>query len=324
MDESEDEPRSLPCSAEEAKYMPVMVQLHLVDAALEKLPLHREDFYLQYPVTPERQTPEGERTPPPPVYSPGTILKSEKGWAADVSKTLAQFHAGRLLLRKEETEDHGTLEEDPDYWSSKATDWQGELWKLMIEMGKRKKLELKGEAEEGYALAMLSSPLQSPSLRPMDGSLPEVAQHSKMSNKISDGGPDTSMCSSQLDAGSLQGPSHTKPDPNSHYLRSLTKGVKRTRTAVEDHEEGSLDQISRAKRPRREIATAKQKHKPLPATKSAQDPGERTPNISLTNTPVQPRWKNILKASLAHCTLPWRLWSSNVISERKTGAETVA
>ena len=36
MDESEDEPRSLPCSPEEAKYMPVMVQLHLVDAALIK------------------------------------------------------------------------------------------------------------------------------------------------------------------------------------------------------------------------------------------------------------------------------------------------
>lgn len=162
MDESDDESRSLPCSNEEAKAgMPVMVQLHLVNAALEKNPQPREDFYRQYSVTPERRTPEGERTPPPPTYSPAEILRSSKAYAAKVAKGLKQFHAGRVMLRKEEAGQYGVLEEDPDYWASKIDHWHDEGWRLMKEMGRRKKLELKGEAKEGYALTMLSSPLQS-------------------------------------------------------------------------------------------------------------------------------------------------------------------
>ncbi|KAF6236316.1 hypothetical protein HO173_005569 [Letharia columbiana] len=54
------------------------------------------------------------------------------------------------MLRKWETEQHGVLEEGPDYWSSQANKhWQGKMWILVKELGKRKKQELEGEAEEG-------------------------------------------------------------------------------------------------------------------------------------------------------------------------------
>ena len=94
--------------------MPVMVQLHLVDAELRKDSLPRQDFYRQYSVTPERQTPEEERTPPPPIYSRGVLLKIEKEWALSVAKALKQFYAGRVMLRKFEAEQHGVLGEDPE------------------------------------------------------------------------------------------------------------------------------------------------------------------------------------------------------------------
>ena len=140
MDSLDGEPVSLPCSNEEARVgMPAMVQLHLVDAALAKNPHPREDFYRQYSVTPERQTPERERTPPPPTYSRGTLLAQEKAFAAGVATTLKKFHVGRVKLREEEAEQQGVPEEDPEYWSSQAEKWQGELWRLIKEMDKRQK-----------------------------------------------------------------------------------------------------------------------------------------------------------------------------------------
>lgn len=321
MDEFEDEPRSLPCSAEEAKYMPVMVQLHLVDAALEQLPPPREDFYRQYSVTPERQTPEGERTPQFPTYDREAYLKAEKKYALDISETLGKFHAGRLLLRKEETEDRGTVEEDRDYWILKGAYWQDELWDLLQETGRRKKLELKGEAEEGYALAMLSSPLQSPSLLPMDGSLPEVAQQSKTSNEVGEEGPGTGTRSSQIDAASLQGPPQTEPPQNSHHLSRSTKGQKRKFTDGDDHEEESSDQIRRTKRRPR---AAEQAQGPIPTTETTRDLGRNTPKASKTKAKVRPGRKNISKTSSAPRSLPWKLRPRGALSNRETGVKTKA
>lgn len=306
MDEFDDEPRSVPCSNEEAKIgMPVMVQLHLVDAGLEKNPHPRVDFYRQYSITPERRTPEGERTPPPPTYSREEHVKGEKAWAARVAKGLKQFHAGRVLLRKEEAEQGGVLEEDPDYWSSKADRWQDEGWKLMKEMGRRKKRELKGEAEEGYALAMLSSPVQPPSPPPSKGSLPEVAQHLKTTNAVIDELPETSTRPSQPHAEPSQGSLQPIPEHDPDYLPNLTKGQKRTHQQVEDHEEESWDQTSRTKRQRREVATAPQKQEPVYATKSPQ---------GLEN--------DMSKAPLTQRTLPWKLRSRDVLSYRETGTRT--
>ena len=117
MDDLNYVPVSMPCSNEEARTgMPSIVQLHLVNAALEKNPHPRDDYYRQYSVTPERRTPEGERTPPPPTYTHEEILKKRKDWAPRVAKGLKQFHAGRVILRKEAERDR-VLEGDPEYWS---------------------------------------------------------------------------------------------------------------------------------------------------------------------------------------------------------------
>ena len=294
MDESDDEPVSLPCSNPEAKIgLPTLVQLHLVNAGLERNPRPRDDFYRQYSVTPERKTPEEERTPPPPVYSPGTVREKRKAWATRVAKGLKQFHAGRVLLRKEEAEQDKVLEEDPEYWSLKAKRWQDEGTRLVREMGKRKGLELKGEAKEGYALAMLASPLQSPSPPPSDGSRPEVAQELKKTTAICDRLPEINTRPSQPPAGPAQGSSRPTPEPNPDYLPSPTKGHKRTRAEVEGYEEEDMDQSSRVKRQRKEIATAQQKG---------------------------PKRKNVpSKVALAQRTLPWKLRSRDVKSYRDLG-----
>ncbi|CAF9936677.1 hypothetical protein IMSHALPRED_010853 [Imshaugia aleurites] len=294
MDESDDEPVSLPCSNPEAKIgLPTLVQLHLVNTGLEKNPDPRDDFYRQYSVTPERKTPEEERTPPPPVYSPGTKIKKRKARAARVAEGLKQFYAGRVMLRKEAAEQDGVLQEDPDYWSSKIERWQDEGTRLVREMGKRKGLELKGEAKEGYALAMLASPLQSPSPPPSDSSQSKFAQKLKGSTAISDRLPEINTRPSQPPAGPAQGSSQPTPEPNSDCLPSPTKGHKRTRAEVEGNEEEDVDQSSRTKRQRKEITTAQQKG---------------------------PKRKNVpSKAALTQRTLPWKLRSRDVRSCRDLG-----
>ncbi|CAF9919810.1 MAG: hypothetical protein ALECFALPRED_001308 [Alectoria fallacina] len=326
MDESDSEPVSLPCSAPEAKIgLPVMVQLHLVDAVLKKNPQPREDFYRQYSVTPERRRPQEERTPPPPSYSPETILRKSKAWAATVAKSLKRFHAGRVMLRKEEAEQHGVLEEDPDYWESQAKDWQGELWRLMKEMGKRKVWELKGEAEEGYAMSMLLSPLQSLSPPPSNGSLLEVAQHSKVTTAISDELPETSTRSLQPHAGPSQGPLQLTPEHNPDCLPTSTKNQKRARIEFEGYEEESLEQSSRTKRQRRVTATARRKGELAPAIKSPQGLEKNMSKFSRTKTEEGAERKNLSpKAPLAQRTLPWKLRPRDVTAYREIGTGTTA
>ena len=327
MDDSVDEPGSLPCSAEEAKFgIPVMVQLHLVNAGLEKNSHPREDFYREYSVTPERRTPEAERTPPPPTYSPGAILKDRKDWAAHAAKGLGQFHAGRVLLRKEEAEQPGVLGEDPEYWSSKAHHWTDEMSNLMREMGKRIKLEQKGEAEEGYALSMLSSPVQLLSPPPSNGSLAEVPPHSKMTAAVPDELPEigTSTCSPQAHAGQSLGPLQPTPKDNPEDLPTLSKGQKRTRAEFEDREEESLDLASRTKRPRREVATARQKQETGPSIKSTQSTGKETLMISRINAKPRPKRKNQSETSLTQRSLPWDLRSRHVRPHSENGEGTTA
>lgn len=318
MDEFDDEPVSLPCSNGEAKIgMPVMVQLHLVDAALKKNPLPREDFYRQYSITPERRTPEGEHTPPPPTYSPGIILAQEKAWARGVAETLKQFHAGRVKLRKEEAERHGTLEESPEYWSLQGEKWQGELWKLMKEMGKRKKQELKGEADEGYAQAMLLSPLQSPSPPPSNGSLPESLQDLKTTG-ISDGLPEIST---QPHARLMQKPLQPIPERSPDHFPTPTKGQKRLRVENEDHEEMGLHPTSRAKRQRREKPTAQQKQEPIPAIKSTKGKLKDMSEVSRIKV-RQDLSTRKRTAPSAGRTLPWNVRSGDVISYPRTCMKT--
>ena len=293
MDEFKDEPRSLPCSAEEAKYMPVMVQLHLVDAALAKNSLPRKDFYRQYSVTPKRQTPEEDRTPPPPIYSRGALTKLEKEWALSVAKALKQFYAGRVIIRKSEAEQLGVLGEDPEYWSSKANEWQDEGWKLMVEMGGRKQLELDGEAEEGYALEMLASPLQSPSLPSSADDLPHIATDLHKA----------AIHSSDLLSNDTRSAPNHKPDS----LARSTKGRKRTFTNENNHEQESSNQTGRKKRQPRAILAADHQQEPIPTTETTRDPGRKVPKASRTNAKVRPKRKNISKTLSVPRSLPWKL-----------------
>ena len=324
MDGLEDEPRSLPCSAEEAKYMPVMVQLHLVDAALGTDSRPREDFYRQYSVTPERQTPEEERTPPPPIYSRGALAKLEKEWALSVAEALKQFYAGRVMIRKFEAEQHGLLEEDPEFWSSKASEWQDEGWRLMVKMGRREQLELNGEAEEGYALEMFASPLQSPYLPSSDDDLPHVATDL---HKATNPGSDLlSMDTrpSQLHAEASHEPSHSAPNHNPDSLSRSTKGRKRTLADDNSHEQESSDQIRHTKRQPRAILAAKHKQEPIPSTKPRRNPRRNVPKISRTNAKARPRRNNIAKTSSAPRSLPWNLRSRSTTSNRQTDLKTNA
>lgn len=146
--------------------------------------------------------------------------------------------------------------------------WQGKMWILVKESGKRKKQELEEEAEEVNALAMLSSPLQSLSPPPSNDSVPEVAQNPKTNTAISDESPEISTRPSDVQAGPSQRPLQPTPEHESDYLSTLTKGQKRTRTEVEGHEEEGLDQTSRTTRQRRYLATLQPKQEPAPTTKS--------------------------------------------------------
>ena len=321
MNDSDGEPGLLPCSAEEARIgMPTIVQLHLVDATLEKSPQPREDFYRQYSVTPERQTPEEERTPQPPIYTPGAFLKNRKDWAASVAKGLKQFHAGRVMLRKE-TERYGILEEDPDYWSAKASHWQDEMWKLMKELGKRKKRELKGEAEEGYAQAMLLSPPQSQSPPLSNGSLPGIAQQLKTFTAISSGLPKNSTRPSQFHEGPPQGQLQTTPEHNPDHLPTPTKDQKRTLTEVESDEEKSVNQPSPTKRQCRAIATTQQKQQLVSATRSTQRQRRPMSEASQSKDKGAPSRKDLPVFS-AQRTLPWKLRPRDMISYSETGTST--
>lgn len=309
MDESDNELRSPPCSAEEAKYMPVMVQLHLVDAALGENSLPREDFYRQYSVTPERQTPEVERTPSPPILSPGAILKAEKAWAARVAKGLGQFYAGRVLLRKDEAEQHGVLGENPEYWSSKANEWQDEGWKLILEIGKREQLELSGEAEEGYALQMLASPLQPLVLPSSDDETPHDATDLEKATIPSSDLLSMNTRPSELHAEASHEPSHSAPNHKPDSFSRSTKGRKRTLTNDNSHEQESSDQTRRTRRQRRAILAADHKQEPNSTTETTRNLERNVPKDSRANAKVRPRRKNRSKTSSAPRSLPWKLRS---------------
>lgn len=95
MSHSDYEPITRPNSA-----IPSFCQVQYVNEGLEQNPHPREDFYRHFSVTPERQTPESQRTPVRPVFYP-----EEYAEAADAAKkattSLKRFYVGRRLLRED-------------------------------------------------------------------------------------------------------------------------------------------------------------------------------------------------------------------------------
>ena len=211
IEEEEEELRSLPCSAPEAKAgLRTFVQLYLVNDGLEKNPVPREDFYRQYSETSEPQTPTDEPITPPLTYEES--LQESKDLAARVAKGIKQFYEGRVLLRREEAEQQEDLEQDLNYWNSKIKQWRDFVWPLLLEVEKRKRKELDGEAEEGYAEAMLLSPVQPPSAAPLD-------------------------CGSQSPARPAKERSQSTSGYNNNDLPTLLKSQKRKHSEVDDTEE---------------------------------------------------------------------------------------
>ena len=171
MTESQPDPITRPNSA--LSVWPFLAQLHLVNAGLERNSHPREHYSRQFSVTPERQTPESQRTPYIPWSEPDPVeeLKEAKEWAAKEAKRLENFYAGRLLLKKEEQERYGILREDTDYWYSQKAHWKSEYEKLEKEYNRRRQWEAEGKATDGWAQSMLLSPIKASPPRPSDGIL---------------------------------------------------------------------------------------------------------------------------------------------------------
>lgn len=188
----------------------------------------------------------------------------------------------------------------------------------MKEMGKRKKQEQKGEAEEGYARAMLLSPLQSLSPPLSNSSHPEVNQYLKATTAISD---ELLEISAQPHAGPTQKPLHPPPEHGADHPPTLTRGQKRTRTEAEEHEDESVDQRSRQKRQRRETPTAHRNQETVPITANTQGVGKSKLNVSKTKIIDGPKTGNS-PAPLNQRTLPWKLRPRDIVSYRETGTKT--
>ena len=260
MDDIDEEPRTQPCSAPEAQAgLRTFVQLYLVDEGLRRNPHPREEYY-RYPETPP---------PSPPIHSPRTDARIGKELALATAERLQQFHAGRLVIRKEEAKQEPDPEQDPDYWYLKGEDWFELGCELCKEHSRRTRMEQTGEAEEGYAQEMLVSPTQSPSLAPLNTGFPELkpqlmpsAAKSSGFYKIDKRLPQSPARFIGLSQELLQLLEDSRNEPS-----TTTKGQKRTRCEGEGLESESLEHASRTKRQKRGIAAAQQKQEPVSTPK---------------------------------------------------------
>ena len=171
MTEAQSDPITRPNSAVDLP--PFIAQLSSVNARLDKNSFPREHYDRQFSVTPERQTPESQRTPRItwPEPDPVEELEEAKEWAAKEAKRLENFYAGRLLLKKEEPERYGIFGEDTEYWYSQKAHWKSEYEKLEKEYNRRKQWEAEGKATDGWAQSMLLSPIKASPPPQSDGIL---------------------------------------------------------------------------------------------------------------------------------------------------------
>ncbi|MCJ1459109.1 hypothetical protein MMC28_009486 [Mycoblastus sanguinarius] len=208
---SDTDPISRPNSANDG--LPVLVQLQLVDTELEKNPLPRTDFGRHFSLTPERHTPESQRTPvlnTPSDLDPAEELRDAKAWAAQEAKSLQRFYLGRELLREEEPEQHGIFSEDPYYWRCQARHWLSETYKHVNEFETRKLSEQRGDSKEGYARTLLISPIQSPSPPPSNDTSSTAINLLGEREAICDGSPRQRI-----------NPEHPQPEVGLHLRISI-------------------------------------------------------------------------------------------------------
>ncbi|CAD6572909.1 MAG: hypothetical protein ASARMPREDX12_005542 [Alectoria sarmentosa] len=299
--------------------LPALAQLHFVNASLEKNPHPRECYSRQFSVTPDRQTPESQRTPFMPWPDPDPIeeLKEAKAWAAEEAKRLEQFYAGRVLLRKEEPEKYGIFGEDPEYWDSQTSHWKAEYEKLADEYDWRKQLEAERNANEGYAEALLLSPLQMASLPPSDEILQATAlktENQKPNVRL----PEQPFAKSRVEPSEKRPhPQQPTPDPSTDSITKGTKSQKHSCVGLgrREEDERSFDQTRLRKEQWTEDADLTPTHKSDPVVKTAREPRKRDWKASKVRKKGASKRKKLPSSkSQAPRLLPWDLRSRHVIS----------
>lgn len=260
---------------------PAIIQLHFVNARLEKNFQPREHFDRQFSVTPERQTPESQQTPliAWPDIDPIEEVRKVKEWAANAAKPLAQFYAGRVLLQKEEPEKYGIFGEDIEYWESQISHWNFEYKKLSGQYERRKQLEVEGKAVAGYAQALLLSPLQSPSA-PASNDIRQIRAPRKEKKKPANVRiVKESVAESQ--PGALKRRPHPQHPTTNHSSDSntrVTKGRKRSHAELDgqENEDRSFDKSRLRKRTRKQMLDPTPTHQRLkPGNRSKMNPAVR-------------------------------------------------
>lgn len=312
-------PDLISCPNSAGDRLPHFPQLRFVNAGLEKNPHPREHYERQF--SPDRQTPESQRTPLITWPEPDPIeeLKEAKAWAADQAKRLGKFYAGRLLLRKEEPERYGIFGENTEYWDSQTSHWKTEYEKLAEEYDRRKKLEADGKVNEGFAQALLLSPIQSPSPPPPNSILRATAAEIKK-HKPSVVGPSRQPVTDRR--------SSRERVKRSPYLSQLNPEDK---PKILVRVSKRLQQKGKEKEPGAEEETIAQTTNPAPktrpnrATKSAPRPRKNTPRVSKTmNNKMRRRGELRSVGPPAPRVLPWTLRSMDAISYGETGTRAAS
>ena len=297
-------------------------QLQLVDEGLERKPHRREDFYREFSVTPERQTPESQRTPNWPRSDPEEIREAaDVAWKAALS--LKRFHTGRVLFRKDP---NGSMicGYTTAYWQSKTKEWLNEVRKLEEQYEQRLDQEQKGGAHEGYAEALLLSP---PPSSPADDGIsrtptPNTKERDPAGSRLSLNPTARSPPQSHKISSSLQQPT---PNDSSETISEVANGRKRSRGGSRrcDEDGKGLNQIQSKKRQQRVKRGPKPSHKSDLVPMSGRQ--IRTKNWRVSKASAKEgsqRKKGSSVASQTPRSLPWNLRSraamSNYQSVRKS------
>ena len=284
-------------------------QLQLVDRALEINPHRREDYYRQFSVTPERQTPESQRTPDWPRPDPEEFREVAEG-AREAVKSLKRFYTGRVLFRKDP---NGSMicGYTTDYWRSKTTEWLNEVQRLEEQYEQRLEKEQKGGAHEGYAEALLLSP--PPSSPAADGvsrtPTPKTTEKDPADSKVSLNPTAKFLPQSHRIPPYLQ---QLTPNDSSETISEVANGRKRShggsRTCDEDRK--SLYHIQPKKRQQRVKRGPKPMHKSDPVPMSGRQIRTKNWKISKANAKEASQRKKLSSvASRTPRSLPWNLRS---------------
>ena len=300
---------------------PFLTQLHLVNAGLEKNSHPRSHYSRQSSVTPERQTPESQRTPV--ITWPDIDVQEElqelKSWAADQAKLLESFYPGRMLLRKEEPERYGIFGENPEYWESQIAHWKREHDLLVKEHDRRKRLEAEGRATEGYAQALLLSPVQSPSPAPSDGILQATAAGIKKDKPAARRPYQQHATRSPAQHDEKRSSRLSQPTTAGESPQSTAEASKRRKDA---ETQKKRDVEGEGLAPMNVEVT---ENRSEPVTKSASKSRKNTSKVSKTATRTA-RTPKSMRSTVpkAPRALPWTLRSKDTISYRETGTRAVS